>query len=61
MKQLIRTRKKTIAGVCGGLGVYFNIDPLIFKLIFFGLIFTPAPIILIYLCAWVLIPKEPKY
>jgi phage shock protein C len=46
-----------IAGVCGGLGRYFNTDPLWFRIAF--VIFTVAggAGILIYLIAAIIIPK----
>ena len=35
VKRLYRSSdNKMIAGVCGGLGKYFNIDPVIFRIIF---------------------------
>jgi phage shock protein PspC (stress-responsive transcriptional regulator) len=50
MKRFVRLKKeRKIFGVCGGLALFTNIDPLIWRLIFFGLIFTPFPIITIYL------------
>ena len=33
MKTLKKSRNKVFAGVCGGLGEYFNIDPVIVRLI----------------------------
>jgi phage shock protein C len=50
---------KVLGGVCGGLGVYTNIDPIIFRILFVGLIFYPFPIILTYILCWVIIPKKP--
>ena len=40
-KRIYRSRKEEmIAGVCGGLGEYFDIDPVIMRLIFVLLIFA---------------------
>ena len=47
---------RVIGGVCSGLAYEMNIDPLIFRILAFGLIFTPLPIILIYILLWVFIP-----
>lgn len=58
MDRLYRTKKSTIGGVCGGLGEYFNIDPTFVRVLTFGLIFTPFPIILTYLLLWISIPSE---
>jgi phage shock protein PspC (stress-responsive transcriptional regulator) len=48
MKKLYRHRNSEIAGVCSGLGEYFNIDESIFRLLFIVGIFTPFPSILTY-------------
>jgi phage shock protein PspC (stress-responsive transcriptional regulator) len=58
MKKLYRTNSSTIGGVCDGLGAYFNIDGTLIKILFFMLIFTPFPIILIYLLLWISIPNK---
>ncbi len=49
---------RVIGGVCSGLAYEMNIDPLIFRILAFGLIFTPLPIILIYILLWIFIPSE---
>ena len=51
---------RVIGGVCSGLAYEMNIDPLIFRILAFGLIFTPLPIILIYILLWVFIPGEKE-
>lgn len=54
MKRLYRSRSnRVLFGVCGGLGEYFNIDPVIFRLlfIFFGFVF-------LYFIAALIIPEE---
>ena len=51
---------RVIGGVCSGLAYQMNIDPLIFRILAFGLIFTPLPIILIYILLWVFIPGEKE-
>jgi phage shock protein C len=58
MKKLKRPISSTIGGVCAGIGNYIGIDGTIIRLIFFGLIFTPIPIVLIYLILWFFIPEE---
>ena len=53
------TRDKKIAGVCGGLGEYFNIDPLIFRIVFVVLILPGGlPGVLPYVALWILMPKQ---
>jgi phage shock protein C len=49
---------KVIAGVCGGLGQYFGIDPVIVRLIMVALIFAGGMTIFIYPLLWLIIPAE---
>ena len=60
-KRLNRSRSdRMIAGVCGGLGTYFGIDPTLVRVLFviFGLTFGSG--LLIYLILWLIIPNEPE-
>ena len=57
---LYRSRtNRIIFGVCGGLGEYFDVDPLIFRIIFVALCFGAGSGVLIYLILAFLIPKNP--
>ena len=49
------------AGICGGLGEYFEIDPTIVRLIWvIGSVFVAGlPGVLVYVVAWFLIPEAP--
>jgi phage shock protein C len=59
-KKLYRSRKdKIIAGICGGIGRYFDIDPNLVRIIAALICLTP-PGILTYLIAWIVIPSEPE-
>jgi phage shock protein C len=49
---------KMIAGVCGGLGEAFGIDPVIIRLVFFIITFMGGSGILIYLILWIVLPSE---
>jgi phage shock protein C len=50
MEHYYRTKEnKKIFGVCGGLAEYTGTDPVIWRLIFAGLVFTSFPIITLYL------------
>ena len=60
MKELKRSRTdRMIAGVCGGIGEYLDIDPNVIRLIWVVVtIFTAGTGILAYLLAWLIIPEE---
>lgn len=49
---------KVIAGVCGGVGHYFGIDPVIVRLIMVALVFAGGVSFLIYPILWLVIPVE---
>ena len=60
VKRLYRSQTdRWLLGVCGGIGEYFNIDPLIIRILFiiFALVFGGG--ILLYLILWLIIPIEP--
>ena len=60
-KKLYRSRKERwFAGVCGGLGNYFAVDPTLVRVIFVILSLTFGSGLLIYLSLWLLIPNEPE-
>src|SRR5512132_734857 len=50
---------KVLAGVAGGRGRYFDIDPIIFRIGFVVLTFAGGAGVLAYLAAWVLVPDDP--
>lgn len=59
-RRIYRSRKESlIAGVCGGLGEYFDIDPVIIRLIFVLLIFAGGAGLIGYIIAWIIIPQAP--
>jgi phage shock protein C len=51
------TEDRMIAGVCGGLGRYFNTDPVWFRLAFVVVTLAGGAGILIYLISWLIIPE----
>lgn len=60
-KKLYRSRTdKMIAGVCGGLGEYFELDPIIFRGIFLVLLMPGGFGLLLYLLLAILVPKKPR-
>lgn len=60
-RKLYRSRKeRMIAGVCGGLGEYFGIDPTLVRLLFvIGTLFG-GPGLLAYLIMLIVVPEEPQ-
>lgn len=49
---------KVIAGVCGGLGEYLNIDPIILRLLFVLAFLFALSGGLIYIISWIIIPAN---
>ncbi|MCA9407417.1 MAG: PspC domain-containing protein [Candidatus Omnitrophica bacterium] len=61
MKKLYRLQEdKKIAGVCAGLGAHFDMDPVLFRIIFIVLFMASGIGILIYLVMWVLVPLQKE-
>jgi phage shock protein C len=59
-KKLYRSRNdRFISGVCGGLGKYFNIDPMLIRIAFILLAFAQGFGILLYIILMVVVPLEP--
>jgi len=57
-KKLYRSTKNSmIAGVCGGIGEYLNVDPTIVRLFAVLLIFAEGIGIILYLIAWIIMPR----
>jgi len=48
---------KILGGVCGGLGAYFGVDPVIFRLVFALLFFGAGTGVLLYLVLWIAVPR----
>lgn len=63
MKKLYRHKEdKRIAGICGGIGEYFSIDPVLIRLafVFIALLTAVIPMILVYIIGWIIIPEKPS-
>jgi phage shock protein C len=61
MKRVYRSRTdRKIAGVCGGLAQYFDIDPVIIRLCWILFVLLGGTGIIIYIIAWFVIPLEPE-
>ena len=58
-KKLYRSRDdKFLAGVCGGLADYFNMDSNLIRILWIFLILFKGAGVLVYLIAWLIIPEE---
>ncbi len=61
-KPLYRSEKnRVVAGICGGLGDYLEIDPAIIRLIWIIFVFAGGAGFWAYIVAWIIIPEEPEY
>ncbi len=57
--QFVRSKNdKMIAGVCGGIARYFNIDPVIVRLLFVVAVLAGGVSPLIYALLWIVMPQE---
>ena len=62
MKRLYRSEtNKVLAGVLGGLGEYFDVDPVLLRLAFVFLLLATAiiPGMIAYLAAVFIVPRRP--
>jgi len=58
-KRLYRPRDgRVVAGVCAGLAAYFGVDATLVRLAFALVTVFGGLGVLIYLCAWIVIPEE---
>lgn len=60
MKQLLRSRRdRVLAGVCGGIGEYFEIDSNVVRLVWILISLAGVvPGVLLYLLAWAVLPED---
>jgi len=61
-KRLYRSRKeRIIAGVCGGIGEFFDVDPTIIRLLWAVITILSIGVgIVAYLMAWIIIPEKKR-
>jgi len=50
---------KKIAGVCGGLAEYFDLDPTLVRVLWLLLIFFAGTGVLAYIVLWIALPLAP--
>ena len=59
-RKLYRSRtNRQVAGVCGGLAAYFNVDPILMRVLFILLGLLGAAGIILYIVMWIIVPEEP--
>jgi phage shock protein C len=61
MKRLYRSRKnRVIAGVCGGIAEYLDVDPVLIRIIAVVLLFVGGGSLIAYIIGMIIIPDESK-
>ena len=61
MKRLYRSRThRVIGGVAGGIGEYFDVDPVLVRILFIVTLFAGGSGLLAYIIAWIIIPEQPR-
>lgn len=60
-KRVYRSRKeKMLGGVCGGISEYFNVDPVLVRILSVALLLISGFTLLAYILGWIIIPIEPE-
>lgn len=60
-KKLYRSKKeKMVAGVAGGLGQYFDVDPVLIRVLFVITLFMSGTGVIAYILLWIITPVEPS-
>lgn len=62
-KRLYRSRKeKVLSGLCGGIGEYFSVDPVIIRIIALLLLFSPVALaaLVLYIVFSLIVPRRPE-
>jgi phage shock protein C len=62
MRRLYRSREdRMIAGICGGMGEVYNVDPTLIRLglVFLGLATAIVPLLVAYIVGVIIIPLGP--
>ncbi len=53
--------KKILGGVCGGIAEYLKVDPVLIRLFWVALTLMWGTGIILYIIAWIVIPRNPKH
>ncbi len=61
MKRLYRVKEgKRVAGVCAGLGEYFNVDPTWIRILFLVVSVFWGFGVILYLICWLVMPRKDE-
>ena len=52
------TSNRQLAGVCGGLAEYFNLDPTLIRVLFVVLAVLGGSGVILYIALWIIVPKQ---
>jgi phage shock protein C len=59
-RKLYRSKaNRQLAGVCGGLAQYFNLDATLVRVLFVLLAVLGGSGLVLYVAMWIIVPKEP--
>jgi phage shock protein C len=59
-RKLYRSKtNRKLAGVCGGLAQYFNVDATLIRVLFVLLAVFGGSGLVLYVAMWIIVPKEP--
>lgn len=61
-KRLFRSRTNSmLAGVCGGIAEYFDLDPTLVRIAYLlvSILSAAFPGLLVYIILWIVIPEQP--
>jgi phage shock protein C len=60
-RKLYRSRtQRMVAGVCGGLAEYFNVDTTVIRVLFLVLTLFGGAGLVVYVVMWILVPDASK-
>lgn len=59
-KRLYRVNNGVLAGVCGGIAEYFDLDPTVIRLLAVALFFAGTLSLWVYIIAALIIPRESE-
>ena len=59
-RKLYRSKtNRQVAGVCGGLAEYFNLDTTLIRVLFVVLAVLGGSGVVLYIALWIIVPREP--